>query len=168
MKDDEDPEGSGARAPTEAAAPAQPPGDDLQERGIDLIADLYADAGRTFRGDMRAVALLAVLRQADRRAQRLAEVSGVPVRTLPVEQRGMTQSRLSALTGISRETVRRKVTEMERLGWLEREGMAWIIRTVRSGSPALHLLSELEERQIDRLRELVAAASARYSRPDLD
>jgi hypothetical protein len=93
----------------------------LAEEAIDLLAGVLADAGRAFGGDMRAAALFILLAQA---SQRPAKRGASHPADAP---RGLSQSELAAISGISRETVRRKLAAMEKLGCVKRSDAGWFL-----------------------------------------
>lgn len=107
------------------------------EMAIELLADMVADAGRAFGGDMRAAALFVLLVRAARK--------GGPG-TNGSRPQGLSQSELAAISGIPRETVRRKLSAMERHGWLKRHGTLWSVDGDTAGYDTAGWMSALEER----------------------
>ncbi|ENT12879.1 hypothetical protein B998_03049 [Brucella sp. F96/2] len=94
---------------------------------IEFYAEHLCDLSRAFKGDMQMVLLLATVAQVALRADMIVENSGGRVQELPPSRRGITTYRLADVTGIPRETTRRKLTAMEKMGWLTRENNFWCL-----------------------------------------
>lgn len=82
-----------------------------------LVAHL-ADIARAFDGDLQQPLILAVIGQVRIRPRRQAEKAGDP--SPPPSELAITASRLADVTGIPRETVRRKLKLLEARGWIAR------------------------------------------------
>ncbi|MFQ0814645.1 hypothetical protein AVM02_02535 [Brucella anthropi] len=94
---------------------------------LEFYAEHLCDVSRTFKGDMQMVLLLATIAQVALRADLIVANSGGRVQELPPSRRGITTYRLADVTGIPRETTRRKLTAMEKKGWLVRENNFWCL-----------------------------------------
>jgi len=120
---------------------------------VEFLVDHLTGVSKAFDGDLQQVLVLAVIGQVRLRGHRTAgEAGGVPP---PAETLSITASRLADVTGIPRETVRRKLKLLEDRGWIARRpDGAWYLR-VDAGdgeAPARRHLAE----QDDRARRLVA------------
>lgn len=120
---------------------------------VDFLADHLADASRAFGGDMKMVVLLAVLGQMHLGVARAAEAQ-VHGDGLPPGRRGMTTHRLADITGIPRETARRKLTLMEKNGWLVHDGTLWMLAMNGAEAAARADLADLDARGIRRAARL--------------
>lgn len=127
---------------------------------VDFLAEHLADTSRVFGGDMQKAVLLAIIGQAHLSAEHAAVASGRRVMEFPPERRGITTLRLSDASGIPRETVRRKLMEMEKAGWLTREGTFWVLVMQDHESVARADLSEIDDRGITRAARLFALLSS--------
>ena len=90
------------------------------------------DISRAFDGDLQQALILAVIGQVRLRARKRADGAG---ETLPPpEELSITASRLADVTGIPRETVRRKLALLGKRGWIaQRSDGAWHIVADASG-----------------------------------
>ena len=82
----------------------------FQYEFVEFFTEHLADLSKTFRGDLQLVLVLAVVGQ-------------LHLRGLMNDQRtaaGISASRLADVTGVPRETVRRKLESLEKLGLVER------------------------------------------------
>lgn len=126
---------------------------------VELFAEHVADVCRTFNGDMQMAVLLATVGQVTLRAALAAEAADEAIDRLPPERRGITAHRLADATGIPRETTRRKLVAMEKMGWLTREKNFWCLAFVGSDASARIDLAELDERTIKRVARFYAAVA---------
>lgn len=137
---------------------------------VEFLIEHLSDLSRAFRGDLQKTLVLGLIGQVHIRAIHAAAEAGLDFDALPLERRSITASSIADVTGIPRETVRRKCAAMEQQGWILRsdEG-AW--RLVLTGSGAGSVvraeLSDLDQRGLDRvsrlfrdLEAIVAAAPA--------
>lgn len=123
-----------------------------QYRFVEFFIEHLSDISRTFRGDLQAMMLLALVGQVQIRAMHTAGKTGHDPRSLPPERLSITASRLSDVSGIPRETVRRKLDGLERRGWLVRnpEG-AWRLAIADGEAAARRDLSDLDRRALERV-----------------
>jgi DNA-binding transcriptional ArsR family regulator len=122
---------------------------------VDFIVEHLTDLSRSFEGDFQQVMLLAILGQRRLKAQIMA---GRPGRAL-APTTAVSASRLADVTGIPRETVRRKLATLKDRGWIEQEpDGSWSLISDTSGEdmPARRDLAELDVRGRMRVARLVA------------
>jgi CRP-like cAMP-binding protein len=118
---------------------AKAPSTHLETPAVEFFADALADLGRVFSGDMRAATIFVLLARA-------AMVGG--------PANGMTQSEIAAASGIPRETVRRKLAAMERLGWIGRREMIWYIDADLDDAEGARRFAALRGRFLQRATDL--------------
>ncbi len=121
----------------------------FQYEFVEFFADHLSDMSRVFGGDLQAVLVLAVIGQVRLRSYIAGgnEGDGSPA--------GISASRLSDVTGIPRETVRRKLKDLEAKRWIERVGPSlWRIRMEGEKSAARQELNALDNRAIDRIARM--------------
>lgn len=117
----------------------------FQYEFVEFFADHLADLSRVFGGDLQMVLVFAVIGQVQLRAYMAGDRSPA----------GIGASRLADVTGIPRETVRRKLEGLEAKGWIERaEQSLWRIRMDGEKSAARRELDGLDERAIDRIARM--------------
>lgn len=124
---------------------------------VDLFAENLADVSRVFKGDMQMAVLLGIIGQMTLQAATTASLVGKALTDFPSERRGITTFRLADATGIPRETARRKLVAMERMGWLERDGSIWLLAVSGTESAARRDLGELDARAVKRVAQFLAA-----------
>lgn len=130
----------------------------VQYHFVEFITEHLADCSRTFGGDLAQVVILAIIGQVFLHAHLDRDKKGVS--TLPVGGTGIGASRIADITSIPRETVRRKLAELARRGWIERLGSGWRLRMVGGEAAARGDLAALDSRGLDRLAQLHAALSS--------
>ena len=121
---------------------------------IEFLAEHLTDVSREFGGDLQPPMILAVLGQRillwQAEADRAADAEELP-RWAPT----MAAARIADVTGIPRETVRRKLADLEARGWIERDaGGRWGIARVDGHAPARDALAELDRRGVTRVAKL--------------
>jgi DNA-binding transcriptional ArsR family regulator len=120
---------------------------------VEFVVAHLTDLSRSFNGDLQQAVILAVIGQVRLHVRKaVAESGGTPPAD---EDVSITASRLSDVTGIPRETVRRKLKLLQDRGWIERRrDGAWFLVTDRGGSdaPARRHFAEQDKRT----RRLVA------------
>jgi len=128
-----------------------------QYRFVEFFTEHLADLSRTFGGDLQQMIILAVIGQVHLRAVHVALAAGDDPRRIPPERVSIAASRISDVTGIPRETVRRKLAALQKKGWIERgAASAWRLVVNADGAPARVELSEVNERAILRIGRLFA------------
>lgn len=120
---------------------------------VNFIADHLADGSRVFQGDLQRMLVLAIVGQVYLNAH-IRQPSPGPIETL---QNGWTTaSRIADVTGIPRETVRRKLKLLEKAGWIvQSEDGAWQLAIVDGAAEARRALSDIDNRQIARAARLL-------------
>jgi DNA-binding transcriptional ArsR family regulator len=99
-----------------------------------LVAHL-TDIARAFDGDLQQPLILAVIGQVRLEARKRADDAGAPMPAS--EELSITASRLADVTGIPRETVRRKLSLLEARGWIaKRPDGAWYLVADGDGNDA--------------------------------
>ena len=129
-----------------------------QYHSVEFLCAHLADCSRVFGGDLQQMLVLAVIGQVHLRSYLDAAADGsIQPRDIP-DRPAITASRLADVTGIPRETVRRKLTLLERRGWIEktREG-AWRLVMEDGSAPARSDLQGLDGRTTRRFAELAAS-----------
>jgi hypothetical protein len=125
---------------------------EYQYRFVEFFTEHLSDVSRSFGGDLQAMLVLAVVGQV--RIASLAHAGGDGDQ----EERGaISASRLADVTGIPRETVRRKLTLLAKRGWIEQTlGRSWRLVVREEEAVARHDLSDLDQRAIHRIARLFA------------
>lgn len=132
-----------------------------QYRWVEFFIEHLADLSRAFRGDLQAMMVLALVGQVYLRAVRVAVKAGTDPATIPAERLGIGASRIADVTGIPRETVRRRLTALERKGWLLRSGEAeWRLAVADGKAAARADLAAIDRRAMVRLARLFADLEA--------
>jgi hypothetical protein len=121
---------------------------------VDFIAEHLTDLSRSFNGDMQMAVLLAIIGQSHLNAVIAAEAAGRGLDDILPERRGITTNRLADVTGIPRETARRKLRDMESRGWLQRSDGLWHLALQGNVAIAAHDLDGLDGRSIRRTARL--------------
>jgi hypothetical protein len=122
---------------------------------VEFLAAHLADVSRVFDGDLQQPLILAVLGQ--RRLHWRAEVERLGG-TDPDWSPAMAASRIADVTGVPRETVRRKLKLLAARGWIEQgAGGAWTLVVRNGAAPARADLAALDQRSMDRAARLFAA-----------
>lgn len=127
---------------------------ELQYAFIQFLTEHLVDCRKVFKGDLDAVVVLAILGQNFIRSFILDPTSVMPAN-------GSTSaSRISDVTGIPRETVRRKLLNFEKKGWIVQfEDGSWCLTGPVGNSPVRHDLSELDQRGMARMLRFHAEMS---------
>lgn len=127
---------------------------------VEFLVDHLTDVGRSFGGDLQQMLLLAVIGQ--RRLRAIREAGGDP-RAVPPDRMSVTASRLADVTGIPRETVRRKLALLQDRGWIgQGADGGWLILADADGvrTRAREDLAELDLRSRRRVARLIADLEA--------
>lgn len=127
----------------------------FQYTWVEFFAAHLSDVSRAFAGDLQECLVLAIIGQLALQA-RLSAGSGEPD---PITPKGITASRLADITGIPRETVRRKLVKLESRGWIERSGSEWRLTMAPDLPPARRDLQGLDARGIHRVAALYCRLS---------
>ena len=122
---------------------------------MEWISSHLCDCSRTFKGDLTEMLVLAVIGQM---AVRHNVNEAAKNYALDGEELSLSISRISELTSIPRETVRRKLLGMKKKGWLEQdEHSRW--KLVMNGDESVVAIDvkQLETRSLTRMVNLVDA-----------
>jgi hypothetical protein len=117
----------------------------LRFQHTEYFIDHLCDVSREFAGDLQQVLILAVIGQATLRFH-------APVGRTPGSSPWVNASQIAEITGIPRETVRRKLLILAKRGWIEQESDAgpWrIVVNSQLASPARRDLADLDRRGIE-------------------
>lgn len=117
----------------------------LQYHFVEFLVEHLTDVSRAFEGDLQEMLVLAILGQVFIHA----DEQGLD--NLPISA-----SRIADVTGIPRQTVRRKLLSLHRRGWAyQGEDGGWRLTTQRREAAAREDLLELDRRGTERLLKLV-------------
>lgn len=126
---------------------------------VQLVCDHFSDCSRVFGGDLQQMLIVSLIGQShlgQLRAMQAAK-GGEPEYDPRVRHR-TTASRLSDITGIPRETVRRKLRSLANQGWIARDSDGVWSLVAEGGSTAARLaLQDLEDRAMARVSRFTAA-----------
>lgn len=132
---------------------------DYQYLFVEFLIEHLVEVGRDFGGDYQSMLVLAVLGQA-----RLA--SRRKVRSLKEEARRRqldrtNASRIADITGIPRQTVRRKLEILEQRGWIERDasGIYRLVSAADGEATARAAFHDTDRRALYRVARLVTDLS---------
>jgi predicted transcriptional regulator len=121
---------------------------------VEFITEHLADLSRVFRGDLQEMMVLAIIGQLALRARRAALAEPNPADAMRIET-GISASRLADVTGIPRQTVRRKLKSLEERAWIERaEGASYQLAVKDGDARARQDLSAVDQRSIERAARL--------------
>lgn len=126
---------------------------EFQYRFVEFLVEHLVDLSREFRGDLQMPMILAIIGQVMihslQKEGSVAEDGSVAA--------AISASRIADITGISRQTIRRKLVALERLGWIEQlPDRSWRIRVDDGRATAQSDLAGLDARQISRVALLFA------------
>ncbi len=134
---------------------------DCQYRFVEFFVDHITDVNRAFGNELQKAMLLAVVGQMRIRAVLSAQSQGDGSGSSRPSEYRISASRLADVTGVPRQTVRRKMEELRRLGWvIQTPDGAWMIAMKDGAAPARQSLSELDRRGIARIARLYAGLDA--------
>lgn len=126
-----------------------------QYRFVEFFVEHLSDISRSFHGDLQEMVLIAVVGQMHMQALRTAQEAGLDPASVPDERKSIGASRLADITGIPRETVRRKMAQLEGKGWIERNADgSWKLAVTGGVAAARNELSELDNRALERVARL--------------
>ena len=127
----------------------------VQYHYVQFLTEHLSDCAQEFSGDLTKVLILAVLGQRHIEAHILAQ------RDQSADQpSAMSASRIADVTGLPRETVRRKLEALSGLGWVEQgPDRRWQIASVAGATSLRSDLKDLDARGLQRLARLYTALS---------
>jgi hypothetical protein len=146
---------------------------DYQYRFVEFLVAHLSDVGRMFNGDLQAVLVLAVIGQTALNAARAAAAERLSAADLPPERLSTSASRIADVTGIPRETVRRRLLLLEERGWIARAADSSVRIAISGGDASVARdLAEIDRRALRRgaglfadLEAIVAAEGRARGRP---
>jgi len=120
---------------------------------VELLVGHWSDVSRTFGGDLQLALVLAVIGQRELEAA----MAGVGTRREPRAKRYIAAARIADVTGIPRETVRRKLVALSKRCWVDHvPGAGWCLRVAEGKSRAGVDLREIDARGRKRLALLLS------------
>ena len=120
---------------------------------IQFFSEHVADSSRQFGGDLQMMLILAVVGQSALEQIRSQFASAVD----PSALSGINASSLADITGIPRQTVRRKLQALAAKGWIaQKPDSSWAIVIDEQGAVAARDLYDLDSRGIQRIATLTA------------
>ncbi|MFO1148108.1 MAG: hypothetical protein U1E62_06995 [Alsobacter sp.] len=123
-----------------------------QYHWVQFTTEWLSDCSRAFDGDLQMMLILAVVGQ-----PHLASANAPQETGTEAPQRSINASRIADVTGIPRETIRRKLDAMAKRGWVQQHPDAsWSIAVVDNETPARLDLRELEDAAIRKVSRFVA------------
>jgi DNA-binding transcriptional ArsR family regulator len=125
---------------------------------VQLVCDHFSDCSRAFEGDLQKMLILSLIGQShfSRLRARQTDAPGATSYD-PTVEHGTTASRLSDITGVPRETVRRKLKSLSEMGWITRDASGVWSLVAEGGSTAVRLdLQKLEDRAMARVAHFTA------------
>lgn len=126
-----------------------------QYRFVEFFIEHLCDLSRTFRGDLQEMIVLALVGQVQIRAMRSAAEAGLDPDDLPLDRLSITASSVADVTGIPRETVRRKLAALEQRGWILRNADgSFRLRFLDKTAVAKVDLSDIDARTLDRVARM--------------
>lgn len=128
---------------------------------MQFLTEHLVDCRKTFGGDLDAVLVLAVLGQNFIRSFILEPTNAFPAN-------GSTSaSRIADVTGMARETVRRKLLDFEKRGWIvQAEDGSWSIAGPVVNNAVRKDLGELDQRAVARMLRFHAELSRILARQE--
>ena len=126
---------------------------------VEFLTTHLADCSRAFGGDLQEMLVLAVIGQVHLRAHLDAARDGSVSRRAGPADRSISASRLADVTGIPRQTVRRKLQRLQASGWIEQSPQGrWQLVIDASGvSKARGAFADLDARSMERVARLLVA-----------
>jgi DNA-binding IclR family transcriptional regulator len=117
----------------------------LQYHFVQFLAEHLSDVSRVFNGDLQEVLVLAIIGQVYMHADEHGR-----------ENASIAATRISEVTNIPRQTVRRKLQSLERRGFINQlESGSWQLVVHDMQAVAQRGLYDVDQRGIDRLIKLV-------------
>jgi DNA-binding transcriptional ArsR family regulator len=128
---------------------------------IQMLSEHLSECSRAFRGDLQEMLLLAIVGQSFLARMLQTGERGDPPVTPVLTGASINACSLSEITGIPRETVRRKLKNLARRGWIEKdETGAWQIAVSGGRTKVRDDLRALDEQCMKRFAALAQALLA--------
>jgi hypothetical protein len=125
-----------------------------QYHWVQFTTEWLAECSRAFKGDLQMMVILAVVGQPHlehRLGPERRDEDGQPV------LRSVNASRIADVTGIPRETVRRKLERMAQLGWVQQmPDASWSIRMTDGVAPVREAMGPIEDASMRKVSRFVA------------
>ncbi|MEQ9260532.1 MAG: helix-turn-helix domain-containing protein [Roseovarius sp.] len=126
-----------------------------QYRFVEFFIDHLSDTSRAFKGDLQCMLVLAMIGQKWLSAVRDAVAEGIDPGSLPTASNSTSASRIADVTGIPRQTVRRKLASLDERGWIQRNEDSTYRLVVAEGEAAARRdLSDIDQRALQRVARL--------------
>lgn len=126
----------------------------LQYHFVEMLTEHLSECSKTFEGDLTEMLVLALIGQVQ--LKELIDATK-PVNLNAVESEGISSSRISDVTGLPRQTVRRKLSKMQEKGWIAQgKDHRWRLVFRDGQAVAAEALAGLFERGLDRVKRLNA------------
>ncbi len=134
---------------------------EVQYQFVQFLSEHMADCARSFGGDLEMPLILAVIGQ--------SHIAAYMTQSAPAPERlnyGVSALRVADITGLPRETVRRKLKNLERLGWLRSTPKGWSLEGASAVDTAAGRdLEALNARGLERLSRLYTELSHTLAKP---
>jgi hypothetical protein len=128
---------------------------EYQYRVVQFLIEHLADVNQAFRGDLLSSLVLAVIGQVWIGAMKAPDGTYVDPATLPPERLCTSATRIADVTGIPRQTVRRKLELLEGRGWIVRNpDSTYRLASTGGETAARRDLSETDARALRRVARL--------------
>lgn len=126
---------------------------------VEFLVGHLCDCSRAFSGDLQELLILALIGQMHLRACTNPEQDGAIWRSAMDVDTSISASRLSDVTGIPRQTVRRKLLALKSRGWIAQNaaGRWHIVLDEQGVAISRRDLAELDDRSLERFARLHAA-----------
>lgn len=137
-----------------STASANPSNVFLQYHFVEMLTEHLSECSKAFEGDLVEMLVLALIGQVQLKEFLDADK---PVNMNALESEGLSSSRISDVTGLPRQTVRRKLIKMQEKGWIvQRSDHRWRLVFQDGRAVAEQALEGLFERGLDRIKRLNA------------
>lgn len=105
----------------------------LRYHYVEFLTEHLSDCCRVFGGDLQEMLVLAIIGQVHMRALLEARPDGTVAPRAISGSAGISASRIADVTGIPRQTVRRKLAKLQNRGWVAPKASGLWILAVRDG-----------------------------------
>ena len=123
----------------------------FQYHFVEFITAHLSDCSRVFGGDLQELLVLGIIGQA-----LLSSYNSRSARDNHMDYGAISASRIADVSGIPRETVRRKLRSLSERGWIvQTEDAQWKIRLENGVAVARKDLSELDKRGLTRMAKAI-------------
>lgn len=133
----------------------------IQYHFVQMMTDHLADCSRAFKGDLQQLVILALIGQVHLEHYRKNN-GDITV------ARGISTSRLADLTGISRQTIRRRLERLAKNDWIEPTILgSWRIKVNKGAAQAGKDLGDLDRRNRDRIAKFIGSVAPLLKAQDI-